>query len=200
MSAPLNLPHDQTFGQALLTLARTTVAERFGAEPPTEPPLPELRELAATFVSIHYRAEGEHLHGCIGTIEPRQPLAVDVRYNAIQAAFHDPRTRPLRSHELAGVRFSISVLGPLTPLSFVDEADVHSQLQKRIDGLLFRYRSYRSVFLPVVWDMLPNPRDFLGQLKRKAGLPLDFWAPDIRLERFEVREFHEAHESHQAPQ
>jgi AMMECR1 domain-containing protein len=37
-----------------------------------------------------------------------------------------------------------------------------------------------------VWETLPEPRNFLGELKRKAGLAADFWADDIRLYRYDV--------------
>jgi hypothetical protein len=33
--------------------------------------------------------------------------------------------------------------------------------------------------------------DFLGHLKRKAGLPADFWSPDLRFWRYPVERFGE---------
>ena len=41
-------------------------------------------------------------------------------------------------------------------------------------------RRHRATFLPQVWDALTDAGDFLGQLKRKAGLPPDFWSDEIR--------------------
>ena len=40
-----------------------------------------------------------------------------------------------------------------------------------------------------MWDNLPDPADFLGQLKRKAGLPANFWHRDLRLSRYTVEKF-----------
>jgi hypothetical protein len=37
-----------------------------------------------------------------------------------------------------------------------------------------------------VWEQLPTPQVFMAHLKRKAGLPEDFWADDIRLARYTV--------------
>ena len=57
------------------------------------------------------------------------------------------------------------------------------------DGLTLRWRGRSATFLPQVWEQLPAPRDFLAALKRKAGLPADFWAEDVLLERYPVRKF-----------
>jgi len=53
-------------------------------------------------------------------------------------------------------------------------------------------RTYRSTFLPQVWDSLAQPRLFLAQLKRKAGLPEDFWAEDVKLSRYTVTKWSES--------
>jgi AmmeMemoRadiSam system protein A len=118
-----------------------------------------------------------------------------VRSNAVLAAFEDPRSRPLRAAELVDVDVAVAVLGPLAPLPFTDERHARAQLRPGIDGLLLRWRTRRGVFLPKVWDKLPTAKEFLDQLKRKAGLPIDFWASDLTLERFEVRSFARLHAS-----
>lgn len=177
-------------GPVLLAIARGAVAEQLGGPDLQVPALPWLDELAATFVTINF---GEQLHGCIGSIEPQRPLAEDLRHNAIMAAFRDPRSRALRRDELDQVTFSVSVLGPRSPVSFTSEAEARAQLRPGVDGLILFWRGHRGVFLPQVWDALPEPRLFLDNLKRKAGLAADFWADDLRLERFEVDKFAEAH-------
>jgi AMMECR1 domain-containing protein len=50
----------------------------------------------------------------------------------------------------------------------------------------------RGTFLPQVWEQLPDPREFFAHLKRKAGLPVDFWADDVRLSRYTVTKWKEA--------
>jgi AMMECR1 domain-containing protein len=56
-----------------------------------------------------------------------------------------------------------------------------------VDGVLLEFGGRRATFLPQVWEQLPEPRQFLTQLKRKAGLPADFWAEGLRLSRYELR-------------
>lgn len=52
-------------------------------------------------------------------------------------------------------------------------------------------RTYRSTFLPQVWEDLTRPRDFLALLRRKAGLPDDFWADGVKLSRYTVTKWSE---------
>ena len=60
-----------------------------------------------------------------------------------------------------------------------------------IDGLILEHSGSRGTFLPQVWDSIPDPAEFLRQLKRKAGLEPDFWAADLRLLRYTVVKFGE---------
>jgi AmmeMemoRadiSam system protein A len=174
--------------ELILAIARAAVAERLGAASRQPPARPWLAVHAATFVTIR---DGEGLHGCIGTVEPRRKLVDDLSHNAVMAAFEDPRSRALRRDELERVRFSVAILGPRSPVSFTDEADARARLRPRVDGLILSWHGYRGLFLPKVWEALPDPAAFLANLKRKAGLALDFWRHDIVLERFEVLEFDE---------
>ena len=75
---------------------------------------------------------------------------------------------------------------------FSSEAEALAQLRPGIDGLIFECGSARSTFLPQVWSQLPKPADFLAQLKRKAGLPGDFWSDEVRLSRYTVHKWTEA--------
>jgi AmmeMemoRadiSam system protein A len=128
---------------------------------------PALQAPAASFVTLHL---DETLRGCIGTIEARLPLAQDVARNAFLAAFHDSRFDPLEAHEFAGLDIEISVLGSPEPIAFVAEAELLRQLAAGRDGLIIERDGRRAVFLPQVWDMLPEPADFLRNLKAKAGI------------------------------
>ncbi|MDZ7652956.1 MAG: AMMECR1 domain-containing protein [Burkholderiaceae bacterium] len=49
----------------------------------------------------------------------------------------------------------------------------------------------RGTFLPQVWENLPTPREFVAHLKRKAGLPPDFWSSDLSISRYTVEKFTE---------
>lgn len=183
----MNLRLDELEGEPLLDHAFGAIAESLGQPTPAPSATPTwLRAQGACFVTLEF---GARLHGCIGTIEPHQPLLENLRRNARAAAFEDPRSRALRVDELAMVDLSVAVLGPLAALALHDEPTARSTLRPGIDGVLLSWRGRRGVFLPKVWDKLPDARDFLDQLKRKAGLPADFWAPDLVLETFEVRSF-----------
>jgi AmmeMemoRadiSam system protein A len=142
---------------------------------------PELRLVRATFVSLHL--EGQ-LRGCIGTLEADLPLVASVAENAFKAAFDDPRFPPLERGELTDIEIDISILTPLEPLDIHSEEDLVAKLRPGVDGLVLRDGSSRGTFLPAVWDGLPEPRQFVRELKRKAGLPLDSWPSTLRVWRY----------------
>lgn len=175
-------------GQILLTLARNAIAQHLDA--PTRP-LDEpgwLGEPTATFVTLTQHGQ---LRGCIGSLTAQRPLGQDVVHNALAAAFHDPRFPPLKLTELATVRVEVSLLSPQQAMQCADEADALAQLRPGVDGVVFECGSYRSTFLPQVWEHLPRPNQFLEQLKLKAGLPATFWSPEVRLHRYTVEKWKE---------
>lgn len=178
---------DAGLGAALLGHARRAIADALGqAAGPAPAPHAGLAERGATFVTL--RIAGE-LRGCIGTLEARRPLADDVQMHALAAAFRDPRFPPLGAHEFAALEIEVSVLGEPEPLPPLAEAEAHAALRPGVDGVVLEWRGRRATFLPQVWDELPEPRDFLAALKRKAGLPADHWASDLRLARYSVRKY-----------
>lgn len=142
-----------------------------------------LRAPRASFVTL--KAHGR-LRGCIGSIEAYRPLIEDVAVNSFAAAFCDDRFGPLRSDERPHIELTISVLDEPIPLEFEDEPALLDQLRIGQDGLLIRCYGRRGLFLPQVWDMLPDRGDFLRQLKLKAGLPAEHWSDDFRAWRFRV--------------
>ncbi len=146
-----------------------------------------LREPRASFVTLHL---GEALRGCIGSLEARRPLVCDVAHNAFAAAFQDPRFPPLSAAELQALRIHISVLSAPQPLHFTSQEDLLRQLRPGIDGLILEEGEvYRGTFLPSVWASLPEPRQFLAQLKLKAGLPPDYWSDTLRVWRYTTESF-----------
>ncbi|MEE8150878.1 MAG: AMMECR1 domain-containing protein [Nitrosomonadaceae bacterium] len=52
--------------------------------------------------------------------------------------------------------------------------------------VVFEYGRHCSTFLPQVWESLKQPQLFLVGLKRKAGLPDDFWADSVKLSCYTV--------------
>lgn len=176
--------------ERLLAIAATAIRAGLGAGGAASMEMdelpPPLREPGASFVTLHHRGE---LRGCIGSLEPHESLAWDVARNAFNAAFRDPRFPPLSRTELDDLDLHISVLGSPEPLRFTDEADLVAQLRPGEDGLILETAGHRGTFLPSVWESLPRPEDFLRHLKRKAGLPADFWSPDIRILRYGTESF-----------
>lgn len=175
-------------GSALLIRARNAIAAELGAPTGPEPDNPALSQPGATFVTL---TQNGNLRGCIGSLEASRRLDVDVCANARAAAFGDPRFSPLSLAELQGTRVEVSLLSPAVPIEFTDESDAIAQLHPNIDGVILQWDGRRGTFLPQVWENLREPRLFLNLLKQKAGLPADFWAPDVRLYRYEVRKWKE---------
>lgn len=140
-----------------------------------------LRTARASFVTIEVDAS---LRGCIGSLEPRRPLVTDVAKNAHASAFGDPRFPALTWPEFERLDIHISILSVPEPMHFASEEELIGQLRPQVDGLILEEGFRRGTFLPVVWESLPEPREFLRQLKRKAGLPADFWSGDIRVSRY----------------
>ena len=131
------------------------------------------------------------MRGCIGSLQVHRPLIDDLSANAYAAAFRDPRFEPVSAAEWPEVRVEVSILSTPQSISFKDEADALRQLRPGIDGVILEQGRHRATFLPQVWEQLPDPRQFLAQLKRKAGLAPDFWAPDLGLQRYLVEKFKE---------
>lgn len=177
-------------GRALLALARQAIAVELGLpQGGAVADAPWLRVPGATFVTL---TEHGRLRGCIGSLEAYRPLRVDVQANAVAAAMHDPRFSPLQVHEFHRIEIEVSLLSHAQALVFKDEADALAQLRPERDGVIFQFGARRSTFLPQVWAQLPDPTEFLAHLKVKAGLPPDFWADGVRLERYAVEKWTEA--------
>ena len=175
-------------GETLLKLARSEIASKLWEGAAQNFTAAWLQEPGASFVTL--TREGE-LRGCIGSLEAHRPLEIDVRENAVAAAFRDPRFMPLSSAEFDEIRVEVSLLSPTEPLEVEDEAAARAVLRPHVDGVVFEYGHHRSTFLPQVWEQLPDPDEFLAYLKRKAGLPMDFWAEQVRLSRYTVTKWKE---------
>lgn len=182
------MSEDDALGQALLVLARDAIAQTWGQAQRPHPRHPALHEPGATFVTL---TQNGQLRGCIGSLHAWRALEQDVCANARAAAFEDPRFTPLGRDELPHTCIEVSLLTPPAPMACADETDALTQLRPHVDGVILEYRGRRGTLLPQVWQTLPEPAAFLRQLKRKAGLPADFWSPEIRLSRYQVRRWTE---------
>lgn len=183
------MSHEQGAGNVLLPIARASIAQALAR--PLEAPedAPWLQEWGASFVTLTQQGQ---LRGCIGSLQAHRALLADVKANAVAAALQDPRFAPLSAHELEITEIEVSLLSGMQPMAFSSESEALAQLRPGEDGVVLEYGRYRSTFLPQVWDQLPSAPLFLAQLKQKAGLPAQFWASEVRLQRYTVRKFRES--------
>ncbi|MEA2599963.1 MAG: hypothetical protein QOF89_955 [Acidobacteriota bacterium] len=177
-------PWDAARGRLLVRIARESLGEALGLSVANDYREPWLQEPGASFVTL---TRWGKLRGCVGTIRAYRPLFDDVWLNARASAFHDTRFPPVERDEFPELGVEVSLLSRPEPLpAFAREEEALAALRPGIDGVILEAGSYRSTFLPQVWEQLPDPRDFLSHLKDKAGLPEGFWAPDLRLQRYTV--------------
>jgi AmmeMemoRadiSam system protein A len=175
-------------GKTLLPIARAAISVALGRTLEVAEDAVWLQELGACFVTL---TQGGQLRGCIGTLEARRALLADVKSNAVAAALQDTRFSALTETELDQTDIEVSLLSAMQPMRFDTEAQALAQLQPGIDGVLLEFGRYRSTFLPQVWAQLPSATEFIAHLKYKAGLPPDFWAEGMRLQRYTVRKWKE---------
>lgn len=146
-----------------------------------------LRAQRASFVTLTQQGR---LRGCVGSLEATRPLALDVAYNAYSAAFRDPRFPPLEPKEANRVGVSLSLLSEAIDIEMFDQDDLLSQLRPGIDGLIIHDPGPgggRAVFLPQVWEDIPDPVEFLTRLRLKAGMAGDHWSDALTAKRFTVQ-------------
>ena len=172
----------KTRGPVLAAWARARLREALGGEPARRPDEPWCRERAATFVSLHW-ITGE-LQGCIGCLTAARAIADDVAHHVVAAALRDPRAEPIALADVDRLDLEISLLSPLEPVAFGDEAGMLAAVRPGTDGLVLEHRGQRATLLPVMWEHLPEPREFLAALRQKAGLPPTFFGPELRLHRY----------------
>lgn len=176
-------------GKILLPIARASISTALGNSLEAAEDAEWLQGLGASFVTLTQQGQ---LRGCIGSLEARRSLLVDVKMNAVAAALRDPRFSPLTISELDHTEVEVSLLSPMQAMRFDSEAHALDQLQPGVDGVLLEFDRYRSTFLPQVWEQLPTASEFIAHLKQKAGLPPGFWADGVRLSRYTVSKWKES--------
>jgi uncharacterized protein len=179
--------------QTLLRLAREALKCGVKGEhlPPLDASILTSRLLAdgASFVTL---TEAGQLRGCIGTLEPYQSLAQDVREHAVAAALEDPRFPPVNVREVDRIHIEVSRLTRPVPLQYKDANDLLGKLRPNIDGVILRDGFHRATFLPQVWEKIPDPAEFLDNLCYKMGANPDLWQrKHLEVLIYQVEEFHE---------
>lgn len=140
----------------------------------------------ATFVTL--TIDG-HLRGCRGSILPQRTLVADVADNAFQSAFGDPRFPPLSPGELDRLDFHIAILSTPRRIAAASEAELLRAINPDREGLFIRDGDRQALFLPSVWEQIPDPLAFVRQLKLKAGLAPNHWSRSFEAYRFTTESF-----------
>lgn len=191
MTGPDHLTEKE--GRYLLSLARKTIdAKIFNLEARVEDVSLDSNKFVVrrgTFVTL--TIEGS-LRGCIGNIIPQESLIEGVKANAVNAAFGDPRFRPLSIKEWEKVKIEISILTDPKSLDFSDKDDLLEKIRPGIDGVIIKKDYHQSTFLPQVWEQLPGKKEFLNHLCLKAGLDGDEWEKEkLEVSTYQVQAFEE---------
>jgi AmmeMemoRadiSam system protein A len=180
-------------GRRLLQLARQAVehAARREALPTLaidgEPD--SLRRTGCAFVTL---TKGGMLRGCIGGLEPRLPLAIDVWEHAFMAASEDFRFLPVQPDEMASIDLEVSVLTVACPLEYTHPDDLLAKIRPHVDGVILTDGLNRATFLPQVWEKVSGPAEFFDRLAEKAGLPPDAWRRRrVQIQTYQVISFYE---------
>ncbi len=187
------LPHrllTPTQRSLLLDVARLSIAEGLTYDRPVSVECdssdPPLRETRATFTTIKKHGT---LRGCIGSLEASRPLIEDVADSAFRAAFRDARFSRVTESEVPELEIHLSVLTPIVDMGVHSEAELLERLRPGVDGLVIRDGARRATFLPAVWEGLPEPRDFLDELRAKAGMAPGHWSQAFECLRYQVEEW-----------
>ncbi|MDD5656425.1 MAG: AmmeMemoRadiSam system protein B [Elusimicrobia bacterium] len=170
---------------ALLALARESVKSALQGRRPS-PRLfdyPRLNLPAAVFVT--WTGANAELRGCIGTTHPHDTLGNAVARYAVLSATEDSRFPGIFESELDGLRAKISIL---SEPQVARPEDIKPGL-----GVMVGRGRKSGLFLPQVWEKLPDREGFMAHLcEHKAGLRSAAWKePGIELFTFTVNSFAE---------
>jgi uncharacterized protein len=180
--------------RTLLRLARAALEESVRAKRLSALDLssltPPLRAHGASFVTLTLSGA---LRGCVGTLTARQPLAEDVRQQAVAAAQQDFRFAPVTEGELNGIRIEVSRLTDPVALVYASPEELRTKIRPHVDGVILNTGTRRATYLPQVWDKLPDPALFLGSLCEKLGADADLWRRTLlSVQTYQVEAFHES--------
>ena len=183
--------------ELLLHLARAAIRNFLagGASPALDEAIlsPALRAPSGCFVTLHKQGE---LRGCIGILEPREPLFRAVLNNATGAAFRDTRFSPVDCDELPALEIEISVLTRPREITFDSPSELLRQLRPGVDGVVLKMEGRTATFLPQVWGKLPDAANFMDALAHKAMLPASAWRDsEAVVQTYQVESFSESEQS-----
>jgi hypothetical protein len=178
----------EKYREYVLEVAReaieTWVKEGKQIEPKNIPE--ELKEPKGVFVSIYKIVKGEKvLRGCVGLPHAEKPL-IEALVEAAILACRDPRFKPLSEEELKNITIEVSILSE-PELIKVKKPEEYLEKIKPGEGLIIKKGFHSGLFLPQVWEEIPDKKEFLENLCLKAGLLPDAWLDEnVRIYRFKA--------------
>ncbi len=167
------------YSQYLKKICYNSIKNKGNYLPENIPPV--LNQIGASFVTIEKQGV---LRGCIGTISAHRELIEDIVNNAYNSAYKDPRFQPVKEQEINELDINISLLTRPFEITFSDEEDLLNKIVPYKDGLIISDLGKRAVYLPSVWEQLPDKKIFLCSLKQKAGLKPDHFSKSFRAYKF----------------
>ena len=168
------------------------VIEKFVKEKKVEklpPKYPEeLKEKRGVFVTLY---EDGELRGCIGLPYPNRS-AIENLIEAAIGVTNDPRFPPLTAEELEKIKIEVSILTEPELIKVKRPIDYLHAMEEGLDGVIIKKGWNQGLFLPQVWEQIPDKLEFLEHLCMKAGLDKDEWkSKDVQLYKFRVEAIEE---------
>jgi AmmeMemoRadiSam system protein A len=155
-------------GKAILDLARQAVTEAVCRDrlPGVIPNTGIFEQQCGVFVTLHV---AKRLRGCIGVIDPKEPLGESIVRCAGSAALMDPRFGPVQPEETQNLEIEVSLLSPVQPIK-PEEVEIGRH------GLVMEQGFRRGLLLPqVAVEHHLSREQFLRETCHKAGLAADAW-------------------------
>ena len=169
------------YSNYMLKLVRDVISSKFNKSEVITNHTPVFDEDGACFVTLK---KFGNLRGCIGSIIAHRPLIEDLVVHSKNSAYHDPRFKPVEENEIKDLKINISLLSKPKPIEFSNEEDLLNKIIPNIDGIIIKDKGYQAVYLPSVWEELPDKEVFLKSLKMKAGLSPDYFSKTFEAYRF----------------
>ncbi len=151
-----------------------------------------LEKKCGLFVTLHTYPAND-LRGCIGFTEPIYSLRKAITEAASSAAVHDPRFPRVTRDEVDHLIIEISVLTAPVLIPHASPKELLEKITPKKDGLVLKNGADQGLFLPQVWEQLPEKIEFMENLCYKAGIfEKDAWQyKDTGIYKFQVQIFKE---------
>ena len=153
----------------LLDLANAAARHQIAEGRPVDADLADLPEplsrRGSAFVSVKV---GGEVRGCIGRIEPTEPLAETVAWAAGAAVEGRAWFTAIPASELNELEVEVHLLSSLRRIFVSSIDELAASLHPGVDGLVIVEGAGRATYLPSVWQNIPDPSAFVSGLIAKG--------------------------------